>query len=96
VLVENPEFAGREPTPLEAVCHDGTPFLTFGCPLCSASNHLHESQIDGLPSPVVLAIRCGSCRRRSELPVRFVRNAFARLRADGWIPDERREDDGAS
>ena len=85
VLVENPGFAGKKPRILEAVCHDGTPFLTMQCSFCQEQNHIHESQIEGFQESFELAMRCHRCRIENVTTVAFVREAFSEMREQGWI-----------
>ena len=84
-VVDNPEYEGKEPTPLTAACHDGSPFLTISCPKCGAPNHLHETLDAGLADDVIVAMRCAGCRRYTDMPLAFVRSAFAQLREMGWV-----------
>lgn len=85
VVVENPEYRGKTPTIIEAMCHDRTPFLTVSCPLCGGANHIHESQIDGLSPATILEVRCQSCRRYTDMRVSMVQAAFGQMRDEGWI-----------
>jgi hypothetical protein len=87
VWADNPAYEGKTPRPLTAACHDGTPFLTIACPACSAQGHIHESQIGGisLPLDVEFGFRCPECSVTSIVPAGFFTDAFARMRADGWI-----------
>lgn len=82
-ILSNPDFAGRTPQRLEPACHDRTPFLSFVC-LCGERGHLHESQIEGVPTDAVIALRCESCREFDDLLVTDIRQAFADMRAEGW------------
>lgn len=85
-LAENPAYAGREPTPVEAVCHDGTPFITIQCPRCGADLHMHESQLARLPEEVTtISLGCPTCRGRADAPARMLTEAFADMRRTGWI-----------
>ncbi len=74
VVVPNPAHAGKAPTPLVAVCHDGSPCLSM-MPGCGHEAHLHESQLAGVAADVVLVVRCPICRQADELPVAQVRSA---------------------
>jgi hypothetical protein len=84
VILHNPAFAGRKPRLLKPQCHDQTPFMDFAC-LCGAMGHVHESQLAGAPDGAILAIRCHACTAPDELLVDEVRQAFADMRAEGWI-----------
>jgi hypothetical protein len=83
VLVPNPGYTG-EPRVMEAVCHDGTPFLTMRC-LCGAESHVHESQVSGVPGDAEIAARCSACRQPIVCPPGFFADAFAEMRSEGWI-----------
>lgn len=83
-VLPNPAYAGRTPTPLKAVCHDGTPFVTVGC-RCGASMHLHESQTVGIPDGYELASPCRRCGRALVFPAGFFERAFQQLREEGWV-----------
>jgi hypothetical protein len=82
-FAENPAFAGQEPRPLVADCHDGSPFLTVVCG-CGYEMHIHETQIAGVPAGATIATRCHDCGRLlsfgGELP-----RAFAEMREAGWF-----------
>lgn len=81
-LVRNPDYAGRKASQLEALCHDRTPFLTVVC-ACKFVLHLHESQTIGIRSAI-----CSTCKGCGEpifFPPGFFADAFATLRAEGWI-----------
>jgi hypothetical protein len=83
-LVDNPGYTG-EPRIMEPVCHDRSPFLTIRCSLCHGPNHLHETQLIGVPNSAELVMRCAFCRGELYVPPPFLREAFAQMRADGWI-----------
>lgn len=83
-LVENPSYAGREPTPMRAACHDGSPFISIRCD-CGALGHQHESRTELIPDTVAVAMRCLECGELLEFPPGYFTTAFARLRAEGWI-----------
>jgi hypothetical protein len=87
VLFDNPEYAGMEPRPMKAACHDHTPFITLGCPYCKAWNHVHESQFSGAPPDAEVELRCATCRVRQLTTMAFIAGAFEQLRAEGWIAD---------
>ena len=82
-LIPNPGYSGP-PRPLVPTCHDGSPFLTIECG-CGRPMHLHESQISRLPADAELAARCPICSGINVLPVVMLADAFAGMRADGWI-----------
>lgn len=75
-----------EPRELEAVCHDGTPFLTVQCSWCRMPNHLHESQTVDWPHPCVVDMRCEECGRLNAIRSTTISLAFWRMRHEGWIP----------
>ena len=83
-LVENPAYAGKTPTPLEAACHDRTPFITVHCE-CGSDLHLHESQIAGMPADAEVATGCHGCSELLVFPPGYFQGAFQRLRDEGWI-----------
>lgn len=83
-LIPNPGFEGLEPRILRAACHDRTPFLTFRCE-CDADMHLHESQTSLVPAGDFVATRCRECGRMIVVISERIIEAFAQMRADGWI-----------
>jgi ribosomal protein S27E len=84
VVVPNPGYP-KTPRLIEAACHDRTPFLTVACPLCGNSNHLHESQVAALDLHQIIAVRCQSCQRYTDMRVSMVHATFAQMREEGWI-----------
>lgn len=83
-LITNPKYAGKAPRIMEALCHDGTPFITIRCS-CDTEMHLHESQIADAPADAEIAAPCKTCREPVIFPPGYFANAFAQLRAEGWI-----------
>jgi hypothetical protein len=57
---DNPAYAGRMPSPLEASCHDRSPFLTITCS-CGAEMHIHETQIAQAPRGLPMGATCKGC-----------------------------------
>lgn len=84
VLVENPAYAGKKPIPVEAACHDRTPFITVRCS-CGYELHLHESQIERVPDHAEIASRCHECGKPLIFPPGFFKAAFQELRDEGWV-----------
>lgn len=82
-IVTNPDFTGP-PRIIEPICHDLTPFLTVRCS-CGDDSHVHESQTSHLDDDAVVVARCRACGRQSSVHGRFFREAFAAMRAQGWI-----------
>ena len=82
--VDNPAYAGKEPTLLEANCHDGSPFATITCDGCASDLHVHESQIAAADQSTIGA-RCPHCRRVLVFNPGEMESAFAEMRARGWI-----------
>ena len=85
-LVHNPEYAGMDPRPMRAACHDGSPFLTILC-TCGAAMHLHESQILALPQQVEIESPCHGCGTPLVFPPGALAAGFAELRSLGWVDD---------
>jgi hypothetical protein len=84
-IVENPAFAGQEPHALgRATCHDGSPFITIACS-CGFDMHLHETQIAAVPAGTVIATACKGCGDLLTFAPGQLEDAFAQMRADGWI-----------
>lgn len=83
-IVDNPDFAGRQPRLLEASCHDGSPFVTFRC-RCGELGHIHESQIQAAPRGSLVVVRCAECEQSGDIRIEDIRQAFWEMRADGWI-----------
>lgn len=90
VLLDNPAYIGKEPRPLQAACHDGTPFLTVRCG-CGADGHFHEGQLRHAPLDAEVVLRCPACGEFLEFPPGFVAEAFEGMRADGWIANVQQE-----
>ena len=84
VLVDNPAYAGREPRPLDAACHDGTPFLTVRCGY-GGEGHFHEGQLRHAPGDAEVVLRCPTCGAWLEFPPGFILEAFAQMRTAGWV-----------
>lgn len=82
-LVRNPAFEGRKPTPLQAACHDRTPFLTVRCS-CGYELHLHESQLEQVPADYGIATSCHRCGELLDFEPGFFARAFQQLRDEGW------------
>jgi hypothetical protein len=81
---DNPAYAGRTPVPLEADCHDKSPFITIVCG-CGGEMHVHETQVARVePSQGVLA-PCKSCDRPLVFEPGWFAFAFADLRRRGWL-----------
>jgi hypothetical protein len=83
-LVPNPNYAGKTPRPLQAVCHDGSPCVDIRC-RCGYTLHQHESQTAQIPADAEVASRCLGCGELLVFPAGWFAEAFARMRADGWI-----------
>lgn len=83
VLMENPSWEGRNPTPMRPACHDGSPFLTILCS-CGEAHHQHESRVGHIPDDTEIASRCQGCGRTMVFPPGFFKRAFAEMRAAGW------------
>ena len=83
-LVRNPDWAGRAPTPLQASCHDGTPFITIRCD-CGEDMHMHESQFAAVPDDAEIVTRCHECDETLVFLPGYFPETFARLRAEGWL-----------
>jgi ribosomal protein S27E len=84
VILENPAFAGRKPTILQAACHDRSPFVTIRC-RCGYELHQHESRVAMAPAGAEIAMRCLGCGELLLFPPGFFAGAFATLRQEGWI-----------
>jgi len=84
LLVPNPGYAGKTPRSLEAVCHDGTPFVTIRC-RCGYELHQHESRTAKIPDDAVVASRCLGCGEILMFPPGWFADAFAQLRREGWV-----------
>ena len=85
IIRENPAYKGVTPRKLTPACHDRSPMVDIECSFCGDMNHLHESQLD-LPQEITeLALRCARCGLPNVGSVEMFRDAFAQLRADGWI-----------
>jgi hypothetical protein len=84
-LRPNPAYAGREPSPQRAICHDGTPFITVFCRHCGEGLHMHESSLLNVPAEAEVESRCPSCRRTLLFEPGFFAAAFAQLREQGWV-----------
>lgn len=84
VFIENPALGGMKPRILKPACHDQTPMIDVECSYCKATNHIHESQIEGAPDDAELAMRCSNCRLPSIGMVYEMRAGFAKMRKDGW------------
>lgn len=84
-LRQNPAFAGRTPRPLEAMCHDRTPFITIVCE-CGFELHIHESSLAASRQfGAGLATRCHQCRELLTFPPGLLEDAFQEMRDEGWI-----------
>jgi ribosomal protein S27E len=86
-LEDNPAYAGREPTPLKAKCHDGSPFLTIRCGTCGGEMHQHESVTAGIPRDAEIASPCKECGELLVFPPGWFHEAFAELRRLGWVAE---------
>jgi len=82
-LVTNPGITGP-PRPLQAVCHDRSPFVTIVCGGCGFEMHVHETQLPSLPRTEIVTL-CNECGELLEFPSGFLADAFRRLRVEGWI-----------
>lgn len=82
--IQNPGYEG-EPRIVKAVCHDRSPLLTIRCPWCQKDGHVHESQVAGVHPELIVEARCVQCGNVSEVEMKFLQQAFAEMRADGWI-----------
>lgn len=86
-LIDNPDYGGRAPTPLKAACHDGSPFITIKCNHCGEGMHHHETSVAHVPADAEIASRCPTCSRLLVFPPGFFADAFAQLRAEGWVAE---------
>ena len=84
VLVANPSYAGKTPTPMKAVCHDGSPFVTIQCS-CGYQLHQHESRVAEIPPDAEIASRCLGCGELLVFPPGFFAEAFKKMRDEGWL-----------
>lgn len=87
VMIDNPAYLGRTPTPLKAECHDGTPFVTIACSHCGFHLHQHESRVEHIPDDAEVTSACPHCGRLLVFPPGFFRDAFRSLREQGWIDE---------
>jgi hypothetical protein len=83
-LIENPGYAGKTPRIMHAECHDGTPFVTIQC-RCGNEMHQHESRVAGAPPDAEVGMPCLGCGELLIFPPGWFAEAFAQMRADGWI-----------
>jgi hypothetical protein len=60
-LVPNPNLKGVDPSKLQPICHDKTPFLTIQCS-CGYQMHIHLSQIENIPQEMIIS-RCHNCNQ---------------------------------
>ena len=84
VLVDNPSYGGKAPRILKADCHDGTPCVDIRCS-CGYTLHQHESRTKDLPVDAEIACSCLGCGELLVFPPGWFHEAFAQMRADGWI-----------
>ena len=82
-FVDNPKYAGREPTPLQPACHDGSPSLDIQCTGCENITHIHESQIAGVL--VGVGARCAGCGELMVFPPGRLQQGFTEMRNRGWL-----------
>lgn len=84
-LVPNRAYAGIKPQKIIAMCHDRTPFVTVRCQ-CGSEMHIHESFDPMAIADAMGAMAyCRSCREPLEFRPGFFKDAFQRMRDDGWI-----------
>lgn len=83
-FAENPAYAGQQPRPLQATCHDRSPFITIRC-ACGAALHLHETQLAAVPGDSAIATACKACGQPLIFAPGELEQAFAQMRAAGWI-----------
>jgi ribosomal protein S27E len=83
--VESPAYAGRRPSPLQAGCHDRSPFLTVACSRCGEQMHLHETQLSHVPTSAEIGSRCKGCGELLVFPPGTFARGFAELRKRGWL-----------
>lgn len=83
-FIENPAYAGQQPRRLQAVCHDGSPFITIRCE-CGAVLHLHETQLLAVPADSATVTACKGCGEPLVFEPGDLERGFAQLREAGWI-----------
>jgi hypothetical protein len=82
--VANPNWAGRQPTPLAgSECHDGTHFVTVQCS-CGEQMHMHQSQWN-VAQGQGIASRCHGCSEVLLFEPGFFDKALSDMREQGWI-----------
>jgi hypothetical protein len=84
-FVDNPNYAGKTPIPLEPACHDRTHMLDVQCSACSNIDHIHESLLTTIPVKAIVGCRCQACGYVNEFEAAYLRAGFAEMRRLGWI-----------
>jgi len=84
-FVENPNYAGKTPTPLTPACHDGSHMLDIQCSGCGNIDHLHESVLATMPKDAIIGCRCQRCGDVTPFEAAYLRSGFAEMRKRGWI-----------
>lgn len=84
VLVQNPDWPPErieraKRGEIKPYCHDRTPMADVRCE-CGHVMHIHLSQIEPIPSDVVVAALCHSCKR----PFEFDRDTTVRELKEAW------------
>jgi hypothetical protein len=84
-FADNPNYAGKTPTPLEPACHDRSHMLDIQCPACHNIDHLHETRLATIPVDAIIGFRCQACGFVNEIEAADIRAGFAEMRRRGWI-----------